>query len=63
MAETQQEDPLVYRKLIEDPNWTKIQKLLDEMLNHDCKNSYYKLEQEILLLKDVNQLVSSSRPG
>ena len=30
-----------------------MQKLLDEMLNHDCKHSYYKLEQEIMMLKDV----------
>ena len=27
--------------------------MLDEMLNHDCKHSYYKLEQEIMMLKDV----------
>ena len=43
----------MYRKLIEGPNWEKMQKLLDEMLNHDCKHSYYKLEQEIMMLKDV----------
>ena len=53
LASKQQDDPLVYRKLIEDPNWHKMQTLLDEMLNHDCKHSYYKLEQEILLIKDT----------
>ena len=30
-----------------------MQTLLDEMLNHDCKHSYFMLEQEIVQLKDV----------
>ena len=44
LAETEQSDPLVYRKLIEDENWERMQTLLDEMLNQESKNSYFRLQ-------------------
>lgn len=27
------------------------------MLNHDCKHSYFKLEQEILMMKDAETVL------
>jgi len=47
LAKERQEDPLVYRRLIKDPKWDKMQELIDEMLNSDCKNSYMRIQQEI----------------
>ena len=44
LAKETQEDPLVYRRLIKDPKWDKMQELIDEMLNSDCKNSYMRIQ-------------------
>ena len=45
LASKTQEDPLVYRQLVEDPSWERMQVLLDDMLNssQDSKHLYFKL--------------------
>lgn len=47
LANEKQKDPLIYRTLIRDPKWDKMQELIDEMLNSDCKNSYKQIQSEI----------------
>ena len=54
LAAKDQEDPLVYKEIINDPNWPKIRKLLDKMLNHECSVSYFAIELEIMSLKDID---------
>ena len=44
----------VYRQLIKDTNWQKLQILVKEVINFDSKMCYMKMQEEIKQLKDGN---------
>ena len=53
LAAQPQEDPLVYRKLIEVPLWSRTIHAVEEMLNSESRSTYYNLKSLIRELKDV----------
>ncbi len=56
MISVPQPDPLIYRTLTDGPLWESMLHVVDELLASQSRITYYNLQNEIMGLKDIENL-------